>query len=383
MELLALKSIKPRQIKLLTESGIDSLEALAMSVPKDLEEIDGISAKASKNLVWNARDSLNLATFKQVSTIEENFEYCTTGSQNFDNILNGGISTGRITEVYGAFKSGKTNLSHTLCVTCQLPKSKGGLDGSVLFIDTENTFSRTKVERISKRFGLDPTSTLQNIYHARIFSTDHQLQMIRAAEQAIKEKNAKLIIVDSLMALMRSEYIGIGMLAARQQVLNKLIHDLSRIAETHNIAVLVTNQVGVQMKGSFASNEAIGGNIVAHGCHFRIVFKTKGFQSNSSLERTATVVDAPDLPPESAVFYITEAGISDDETITYMEEGELKTLADLNEEENLLIATEKLEKDPVKVKKSTSSKKKKSTSRKPATKKSQAKKAKGIADPLA
>ena len=318
MELVELgKIIKPRQIKILAEAGIDSIEALAMSVPSDLEDLDGISEKSSKSLVWAARDSLQMASFKSVAGIEENFEYLTTGSKNFDTILNGGISTGRITEVFGAFKSGKTNLSHTLCVTAQLPKEQGGLEGSVLFIDTENTFSKSKIERIANRFGLPIQDVLQNIYHARIYSTDHQLQMVRAAEQAIKEKNAKLVIIDSLMALMRSEYIGIGMLAARQQVLNRLIHDLSRIAETYNVAILVTNQVATVMKGTFSADDAIGGNIVAHGCHFRIQFKTKGFSSNQSLERKATIVDAPDLAPESAMFFITEAGISDEEKIDY------------------------------------------------------------------
>lgn len=317
MELAQLKSIKPRQIKILAEAGIDNVEALAMSVPTSLEDINGISSKASQELVWDAREVLDMATFKCVADIEENFEFITTGSQNFDDILKGGISTGRITEVYGAFKSGKTNLSHTLCVTTQLPRSHGGINGSVIFIDTENTFSKQKIERIAKRFGFDEKQALQNIFHARIYSTDHQMQMVRAAEKAVKEKNAKLIIIDSLMALMRSEYIGIGMLAARQQVLNRLIHDLSRIAETYNIAVLVTNQVSTQMKGTFSSNDAIGGNIVAHGCHFRIQFKTKGFSANQSLERTATIVDAPDLPPESCSFFITEAGVSDSETVTY------------------------------------------------------------------
>jgi DNA repair protein RadA len=348
MELAELKDIKPRQIKILTEAGIDSLEALAMSSPKDITDLEGISAKMAKKLVWHGRDALNMTTFKQVSTIVENFEYITTGSENFDEILGGGISTGRISEVYGAFKSGKTNLSHTLCITCQLPKVQGGLGGTVLFIDTENTFSKVKVTRIARRYGLDPEKALAKIYHARIFSTDHQLQMVRAAEAAIKEKGAKLIIVDSLMALMRAEYIGIGMLAARQQVLNKLIHSLSRIAETYNIAVLLTNQVGVVIKGSFSANDAIGGNIVAHGCHFRIQFKTKGFSANNSLLRTATIVDAPDLAPESAEFYITEAGISDDETITYpdvkLTKGGKKA-SKTTEEEVFLVASN--EEDPL------------------------------------
>ena len=111
MELAELKEIKPRQIKILTEVGIDSLEALAMSSPKDIADLEGISDKMAKKLVWHGRDALNMTTFKQVSTIVENFEYITTGSENFNEILGGGISTGRITEVYGAFKSGKTNLS--------------------------------------------------------------------------------------------------------------------------------------------------------------------------------------------------------------------------------------------------------------------------------
>lgn len=323
-----LKNIKPRQIKLLQEAGIASVESLAMSVPDDLALIEGMSDKGAKTLVWSARELLGMGTFKVVAEMNENFKYITTGSQNLDKILTpcgaskGGVSTGRVTEVFGAFKSGKTNLSHTLCVTVQLPESKGGLGGAVLFIDTENTFSKEKIKRIAQRFGLKPDEVLANIYHARIYSSDHQLQMIQAAEAAVQQKGAKLIIVDSLMALLRSEYIGIGMLARRQQLLNKIIHDLSRIAETYNVAVLVTNQVMTVMKGTFAGEDAIGGNIVAHGCHFRIQFKAKGFSMNSSLERTATIVDAPDLAPESAQFFITEAGISDTETISYDSEEE-------------------------------------------------------------
>jgi DNA repair protein RadA len=317
MELTEMKTMKPKQIKLLADHGIESIEALAMSVPNDLADIDGISDKTAKQLIWGAREMLNMCEFNAVDALNENFDHITTGSDNFNKIMAGGISTGRITEVYGAFKSGKTNLSHTLCVTTQLAKEKGGLGGGVLYIDTENTFSKSKIERIAKRFGLDLKKALGNIFHCRIYSTDHQLQMIHASEKAIKEKGAKLIIVDSLTALVRAEYVGIGMLAPRQAALNKIIHDLSRIAETYNVAVLVTNQVSTVMKGTFSANDAIGGNIVAHGCHFRVQFKTSGFSANSSLERTATVVDAPDLAPESTNFFITEAGISDSEVVVY------------------------------------------------------------------
>ncbi len=375
MELGKIEGIKPRQIKILEDDGVDTAEALAMSTPRNIADLEGISDKMAKKLVWKAREMLQLTEFRQVSSMVENFKYITTGSENFDAILGGGISTGRITEVYGSFKSGKTNLAHTICITCQLPEAEGGLDGTVLFIDTENTFSKVKTERIARRFGLDPEKALTNIYHARIFSTDHQLQMIRACEAAIKTKDAKLIIVDSLMALMRAEYVGIGMLAARQQVLNKIIHDLSRMAETYNVAVLLTNQVGVVMKGSFSANDAIGGNIVAHGCHFRIQFKTKGFSANNSLLRTGTIVDAPDLPPESAEFYITEAGISDDETIIYPDSKSKKksksAAKEVDEEEVFLVASN--EKDPLAGMDEKAAPKKKAQARKATRRKSTSK----------
>ncbi|GAG78979.1 unnamed protein product, partial [marine sediment metagenome] len=145
------------------------------------------------------------------------------------------------------------------------------------------------------------------------FSSDHQSQMITKAETLCKTRGVRLIVMDSLMALMRAEYVGIGMLARRQAVLNNMIHALSRIAETYNCAVLLTNQVATKMMGMFSGNDAIGGNIIAHGCHFRVMFKTKGFSANNSLKRRAVIVDAPDLPPDEAEFFITSVGIADTE----------------------------------------------------------------------
>ncbi len=295
------------------ESGISTAEALAMSPHNIISEIDGLGDKTAKKLIWNARTALGMTEFITAEEIDENTEYITTGSSELNRILGGGFQTGKLTEVYGPFKSGKTNLAHTIAVTIQLPKGMGGLGSTVAYIDTENTFSKEKIKRIAKRFGLEPKKVLSQIYHARIYSSDHQSQMIQKAEILCKTRNVRLIVVDSLMALLRSEYVGIGMLARRQSFLNNMIHALSRVAETYNCAVLLTNQVSTKMMGMFSGNDAIGGNIVAHGCHFRVMFKTKGFSSNNSLKRRAIIVDAPDLPPEEAEFYITSVGIADTE----------------------------------------------------------------------
>ena len=162
--------------------------------------------------------------------------------------------------------------------------------------------------------------------------------MIQKAETLCKTRGIRLIIVDSLMALLRSEYVGIGKLAVRQGVLNSMIHGLSRIAETYNCAVLLTNQVATKMMGMFSGNDAIGGNIVAHGCHFRVMFKTKGFSSNSSLKRRAVIVDAPDLPPNECEFFITSAGVADTEKVEIPDEKgldfEVETLYEESEEES-------------------------------------------------
>ena len=147
--------------------------------------------------------------------------------------------------------------------------------------------------------------------------------MIQKAETLCKTRGVRLIIIDSLMALLRAEYVGIGKLAPRQALLNNIIHTLSRIAETYNCAVLLTNQVAVKMMGMFSTNDAIGGNIVAHGCHFRVMFKTKGFSSNNSLKRRAVIVDAPDLPPEECEFFITAAGVADTDKVEMPDAPEL------------------------------------------------------------
>jgi len=335
-DLSQIKGINARQIKLLQDNGISTAEALAMSPGSTVSDIDGLGDKTAKKLIWNARNALGMTEFIQAKDIDENVEFMTTGSSELNKILGGGFQTGKLTEVYGPFKSGKTALAHTISVTSQLSVKNGGLNTSVAYIDTENTFSKEKIKRIAKRFGLNPNETLSRIYHARIYSSDHQSQMIQKAETLCKTRGVRLIIIDSLMALLRAEYVGIGKLAPRQALLNNIIHTLSRIAETYNCAVLLTNQVAVKMMGMFSTNDAIGGNIVAHGCHFRVMFKTKGFSSNNSLKRRAVIVDAPDLPPEECEFFITSAGIADTDKVEIPEspglEFEVETLYEEKDE---------------------------------------------------
>ncbi|MHA1371942.1 MAG: DNA repair and recombination protein RadA [Promethearchaeota archaeon] len=355
-----LPAMTPKVLKLLMEEGITTLRRLSMVNYRDLADIDGISENRARKLVFQAREKLGMCDFITVDELEENWKWITTGSEAVDEIMGGGVTTGRITELFGAFKSGKTNFVNTLCITVQLPEEEGGLDGDVVYIDTEGTFSKAKIARIARRFGIEPKKALQRIHIAKVYSSDHQEQMIEKCEQVIQMYPVRLIVVDSLMALLRNEYVGIGSLVSRQAKLNRIIHLLSSIAESANVAVLLTNQVVTKMAGNVAYEDAVGGNIISHGCHFRFRLKAKGASYNETLERQITVVDSVDLPPGSVTFFITEAGIADSPKIHY----KIKELSEYENQNNL--ARSEVKKTPQKetstktTKKSTSKTRKKS-----------------------
>jgi len=228
-----------------------------------------------------------------------------TGSKSFDDLLGGGFETSSIVECFGEFGSGKTQLAHILAVNCQ----KQNPGAVAVYIDTENTFRPERIQQIAKGAGLDPTKVLKNIKVARAYNSDHQMILAEKVEELIEKNNLKLklIIVDSLTAHFRAEFIGRGTLADRQQKLNKHMHTLMRIADKYNLVVFVTNQVMARPDMFFGDpTQAIGGHIVAHASTYRLYLR-KGKKGS----RVAKLVDSPDLPEGEAVFYIDENGIRD------------------------------------------------------------------------
>jgi DNA repair protein RadA len=297
-------------LKKLKDSGIISIRLLAMYPLSRLMEDAGIGEKTAEKLIKAAQDIEQMG-FKSADVIWEKrkvMRRISTGGQNLDDLLGGGLETGAVTEVFGEFRTGKTQLAHQLCVNVQRSYEDGGLEGSALYIDTEGTFRPERIIQMASAKDMDYTETLQNIVVGRAYNSDHQILLTKEASKIIEEKNIKLVIVDSLIGHFRSEYIGRGTLANRQQILNTHIHDLLRISEMYDeMAVLFTNQVSAKPDVFYGNPiTATGGNIVAHGATIRIYLrKGKGEQ------RVAKIVDAPNLPEEDAIFSITEDGISD------------------------------------------------------------------------
>lgn len=297
-------------LKKLEDAGILSVRTLAMYPLNKLTDEVGLGIKTAEKLVRTAQDVEKMG-FKSADLIWEKrklLNRLTTGSQNFDELLGGGIEPGALTELFGEYRTGKTQLAHQLCVNVQLQYERGGLEGNALYVDTEGTFRPERIIQMSAALDLDHNEILKNITIGRAYNSDHQILLIRESSRIIEEKNIKLIIVDSLIGHFRSEYVGRGTLASRQQILNSHLHDLLRLSEVYNeLAVLFTNQVSAR-PDVFYGNPIIhtGGHIVAHGATIR-VFLRKG----KGEQRIAKVVDAPNLPESDTVFTITEEGIKD------------------------------------------------------------------------
>ncbi|MFX1497585.1 MAG: DNA repair and recombination protein RadA [Promethearchaeota archaeon] len=297
-------------LKKLKEAGIISTRTLAVYPLTKLIEEAGIGEKTAQKIIKSAQEIEKMG-FKSADIIWEKrklLKKIMTGSQNLDDLLGGGIETEAVTELYGEYRTGKTQIVHQLCVNVQLPYEEGGLEGSALYIDSEGTFRPERIVQMASAKDLDYNTILRNITYGRAFNSDHQVLLVKEAPKIIEEKNIKLVVIDSIIGHFRSEYIGRGTLANRQQILNGHIHDLLRLTEIFDeLAVVFTNQVSAKPDVFYGDPlRATGGNVVAHGATIRIrLRKGKGEQ------RIAKMIDAPHLPEEEAVFSITEDGIGD------------------------------------------------------------------------
>lgn len=316
MELRDLEGIGPSTEKKLKDAGIESVLDLAVALPDEVAEKVGGAAENASAMIFVAQKALMESGLidKEFVPAIESFEKrksmvrCTTGSKNLDTLLIGGVETQAITEFWGDFGSGKSQLCHTLCVTAQLPTEKGGFGGDVIFIDTESTFRPERVHQIAESRGLDPIKVLKNVIICRVYNSSHLELAIKRLGKYIEQYGVKLVVVDSIISLHRSEFAGRGTLAERQQKLNGIVHRLLRIAEIYNVAVVVTNQVQAQPDTFFGDpTKPAGGHIIGHACTYRVYLKKAG------QERIATIIDSPYHPYSETRFVISEKGVEDPE----------------------------------------------------------------------
>ncbi len=291
----------------LLSAGFETVMAIAVSTVGEIVEATGVGESVARKMIKTARDSMDMGfqTGEEILQKRQEVLKVSTGSKNLDLLLGGGFETRAVTECYGAYGSGKTQIAHALAVNALVQEK----DAVVVFIDTENTFRPERITEFAKGAGIEPAEALKRIKVARAFNSDHQMILAEKVEDLIKKGDkVRLVIVDSLTAHFRAEFVGRGTLAERQQKLNKHMHMLAKLADMYNLGIYVTNQVMAKPDMFFGDpTEAIGGNIVGHNSTFRLYLR-KGKKGS----RVAKLVDSPNLPDAETVFFITQEGLKDE-----------------------------------------------------------------------
>mgnify|MGYP000032399994 FL=1 len=337
-----LPGVGPATAEKLRDNGYESYQGIAVASPGELSNTADVGESSAADIIQAAREAADIGGFESGSTVLERREQIgklTWGVDEIDELLGGGVETQSITEVYGEFGAGKSQVTHELAVTVQLPSEYGGLEGSAIFIDSEDTFRPERIDQMVN--GLDDEaieatmvlhgivdeaddadagdetlveelveSILDKIHVAKAFNSNHQILLAEKAQEIASESQddefpVRLLTVDSLTAHFRAEYVGRGELAERQQKLNKHLHDLMRVGDLNNTAVVVTNQVAANPDSFFGDpTQPIGGNILGHTSTFRMYLrKSKGNK------RIVKLVDAPNLPDGEAVMRVEEGGL--------------------------------------------------------------------------
>ncbi|WP_440007178.1 DNA repair and recombination protein RadA [Halomicrococcus sp. SG-WS-1] len=337
VDLEELPGVGPATAEKLRDAGFESFQSLAVASPGELSNTADVGDSTASDIIQGAREQADIGGFETGSQVLERRERIGKLKWKIDEVdemLGGGVETQSITEVYGEFGAGKSQVTHQLVVNVQLPPEQGGLGGSAMFIDSEDTFRPERIDDMVR--GL-PDEALQaamddreiegspdddeameelvqdfldKIHVAKAFNSNHQMLLAEKAQELANEHEEsewpiRLLCVDSLTAHFRAEYVGRGELAERQQKLNRHLHDLDKVGNLYNAAVLVTNQVASNPDSFFGDpTQPIGGNILGHKSTFRMYLrKSKGDK------RIVRLVDAPNLADGEAVMRVQDEGL--------------------------------------------------------------------------
>jgi DNA repair protein RadA len=336
-ELEDLPGVGPATADKLVDNGFESYQSIAVASPGEMSNTADIGESSAADIINAARDAADVGGFETGATVLERRQEIGKLSWQItevDDLLGGGIETQSITEVYGEFGSGKSQVTHQMAVNVQLSPEHGGLDGGCIFVDSEDTFRPERIDDMVRglndeilaaemeRREIEGTpddeeametliaAFLDQIHVAKAFNSNHQILLAEKAKELAGEHEEgewpiRIVCVDSLTAHFRAEYVGRGELANRQQKLNKHLHDLMRIGDLYNTGILVTNQVASNPDSYFGDpTQAIGGNILGHASTFRMYLrKSKGNK------RIVRLVDAPNLADGEAVMRVQGEGL--------------------------------------------------------------------------
>lgn len=294
----------------LVKAGYKSVQAISIAIPSDLAEDVEITLEKAEEIITRALTQVSSPpkSAAELLKLEQERGKVSTSSAALDGLLAGGAWTGEITEIAGTFSTGKSQLCFQLSVNAQMDKEEGGLGGKVFFVDTEGTFSATRVGEMALARDLDPAQVLENILVARVLDSQHQTRIVQQINEIAKEQNIVLVIVDSIAAHFRADYIGNARLPERQQRIMQHASSLTNLAYVHGMAVVVTNQMVQKVDNVTGASQITPalGESWSHRPQTRLILR-----KSPGTARIARLSDSPRRAEGEEVFYITDNGIRD------------------------------------------------------------------------
>ena len=354
MEVTKLPGVGAVSAKQWAKKGINHVEQFLDIPPPFIAEMLGITNDAAGELATKAaklcRKTSKKSMFRTAGELSEDTdEQITTGTRALDKVLEGGLKTGATTEIYGEFGSGKTQFCYTMAVRVQLPIEQGGLDGKCVVIDTEGTFTASRLISIAKGVGLDPDTVLENVIIARAHNSVDQKNILMEIQNMILneeegDKKIKLLIIDSAIGLFRQDFSGRAQLSERQKYLDQFLTLSSNMANNHKLATIWTNQVMTDPGTMFGDpTKPVGGTVLAHKSTYRVYFQKSGAQ------RIAKMVDSSRSMQTECNFGVGDTGLIDSDEAKKQSD-EYKAQVKLERKEGQKYKKEKpVEEDPEQV----------------------------------
>eukprot|EP00931_Biecheleriopsis_adriatica_P107397 TRINITY_DN81742_c0_g1_i1.p1 TRINITY_DN81742_c0_g1~~TRINITY_DN81742_c0_g1_i1.p1 ORF type:complete len:351 (-),score=116.71 TRINITY_DN81742_c0_g1_i1:80-1132(-) len=306
------KGINAADLKKLKDAGYNTNQSVVYAMRKDLLSIKGLSDQKVDKIIEAARSGskVGFVTATELVARQKNCFKLSCGASKLDQMLGGGMESCSITELFGEFRCGKTQLCHSLAVMAQLPPNLGGGNGKVIYIDTEGTFRPERIRQIAEGKGVSAEAAMDNILYVRCYTSEQLEQLLVEAGSLMvnDEDRFSLLVVDSIMGTFRVDFSGRGELADRQQKLGKVMSRLQKLSEEFNVAVVLTNQVMADPGGGCAfmpsHPKPVGGHILAHFSTTRVQLR-KG----RAEQRVAKIFDSPSLPESECTFEIYGGGV--------------------------------------------------------------------------
>jgi DNA repair protein RadA len=228
------------------------------------------------------KGGLRSLTIAEALEVARSLGRLSTGSGGLDALSAGGYEEGKITEVFGASNSGKTQLGIQATVMASARGWKS------VYVDTESTFRPERVEQMAESRGIQAKAALDSVYSLRADDVAAQSQVLERMAEDPRVSPAKLVVVDTVTKNFTLEFPGREKTGRRQGALGAYLNRIAIDAYLHRRVVLLTNRVASITVSGTSKDVSVGGLTLERFVSKSIRLRREGGYVSASLEHPRT-----------------------------------------------------------------------------------------------